>query len=435
MKLLAQIAVGISLISWNAGVAQPTAKAFIAPAPTGNAPGSSTLTLESIWRRHDAIAISDLPMPQPLNLNGGSHEFIGRAGNRVCGWDMGEPDRPVVLWWTGGPGEPFGPKVLSWSSLDLHGFRHICIDTPGAGEGKSPKSEWRAGWRPEDQADDAATFLRVRGVKRKVIVLGWSWGSTMALLFAQRHPDLCEGVVAGGVWANTSSEVRRYLGTESTRSWIPGLDAAFERVVGRRSSAIEIHRAIKFGRGGKAFAKAYVTSESGQALPDYSIRGNSDPALAGSPYDHWLAIKSEDPDFRLAHIESEMMARGEAGQWRLRFNFSPKLAGVPMILIQGRFDQVCDPDTARHVYAAWPGSKKLLVPMNIGHWNPRGATNAEFEAVGIDLSMRSKFKKLNALHWGSASCMMAAGVETIRDLIQSSPSQQPAPTSGVASGD
>jgi len=57
--------------------------------------------------------------------------------------------------------------------LDEKG-RHLEIDSPGTG-----MSSWVPGWKPEDTVNDAATFLRLRGITTPILVVGYSWGSTM----------------------------------------------------------------------------------------------------------------------------------------------------------------------------------------------------------------------------------------------------------------
>ena len=94
-------------------------------------------------------------------------------------------------------------------------YRHIVLDQPGTGG-----SDWVPGWKPEDCVDDAVTFLRQRNIRGPILVSGWSWGSTMALLFAQRHPQWVRGLVIGGVWTNTPEEVAYYLDAQGPRSWI-----------------------------------------------------------------------------------------------------------------------------------------------------------------------------------------------------------------------
>jgi len=163
-------------------------------------------TLQDVWARHDQIVMSG--RGPAVNMDPAqAHLFKGKNGRTVRGWDVGRAELPAVLWWNGGPGLPADPAWDVNCFKEASAYRHLELDSPGTG-----MSSWVPGWKPEDTVDDAAAFLRLRGITAPVLVTGYSWGSTMALLFAQRHPDMVRGVVIGGVWANTRHEVAAYLG-------------------------------------------------------------------------------------------------------------------------------------------------------------------------------------------------------------------------------
>jgi proline iminopeptidase len=259
--------------------------------------------------------------------------------------------------------------------------------------------------------DDAAAFLRLRKVQGPVLVCGWIWGSTMALLFAQRHPELTRGVVVGGVWTNTSAEVRYYLGRGGTRALMPGLAEVFEAVAPGEATACDLHRAIRAGRGGTSLARAYGRAESLQALADTPMREPGLPAQGGEPGTPIDMASCADPLLRFAYIESEMMCRGQRGQWRLRLKFPKALAQVPLLVLQGRYDQVCDPQVAVRVARAWPGARKRLVPLNLGHGGHRGLTQDELARTGLDADLAPRIRQAFKLHYGDPGAMVAATLE------------------------
>lgn len=368
--------------------------------------------LKELWARHDALVLSSPPAEIP-KTEASKHLFAGRRGQQVRGWDVGDASLPTVLWWEGGPGGwTDNPDLGPWLGLNGRKFRFMTLDQPGVGDGTSA---WVPAWRPEDTADDAATYLRLRGVSKPVIVVGWSWGSTMALLFAQRHPNLVRAVIVGGVWANSPAEVHRYLGVEGTRAFLPGVSEAFVPLLPKGGTACDLHAAIRDGRGGPAAAVAYEKAEGFQCFVDTSLRG---PLLApleptkGSPVD---MVASQDPTLRFAYIESEMMCRGEKGEWQLPLAFPPLLAQVPLVVIQGRFDQVCDPEVAFKVFTAWPGVRKRWVPLNTGHGSARGLSAEELKRVGLDPALAPQVNRALSLRLGNTSRMVGAALSLLAE--------------------
>ena len=364
-------------------------------------------TVQQVWARHDQIVMSG-PGRAVISNTTQAHTFKGKGGRTVRGWDVGRPDLPAVLWWNGGPGAPADPTWDVNCFEEASAYRHLEIDSPGTG-----RSSWVPDWKPEDTVDDAAAFLRLRGVNTPVLVVGGSWGSTMALLFAQRHPDQVSGVVVGGVWANTRQEVAAYLGENGNRTWLPSLQDAFRKIVPGVLTASAIHQAIREGRGGKPFAMAYGVAENLQCAEGKIPRK---PLLAeiqvveAQPVDMFT---EQDDDVRFAFIESEMMSRGERGAWTLKIRFNKRLSRVPLIVFQGRFDQVCSRDIARKVFAAWPGRNKLFVPTNGGHWGFRGPDKETFATAGLALteSQETAAKKAMALHFGNHMVLFGASID------------------------
>lgn len=383
-------------------------------------PLQSQVTLKGVWDIHDEFILGAKPPranddPVWTEIKPGMQEvFTGKRGQKVLGWDFGPKDGTVILSWHGGPGG--GVMPFPWEDYfptSKTKFRLLIIDQPGAGEGRS---EWVPNWLPEDSIEDAITFLSLRGVTGPVIVRGSSWGSTMALLFAQKHPELVRCIVVGAVWANTPAEVKRYLGPSGTKALVPGANQVFASIVGDgKGAAGRIHRAIRDGIGGKELATAYGWSEAYQGVADIDLRKPFSPE-PWKKTEKFVMAPTTDREQRFAFIESEMMWRGEQGKWQLRFNFPRSLASKPLIVIQGRYDQVCDPAFAVKVYDAWPGTNKLLIPMNANH-SPIFLSNPEdsLKRAGVphDPESMLKLKRAMNLFFGEPQTMGDAAIEYI----------------------
>ena len=368
-------------------------------------PLAAQMSREAIWARHDKLVLAP-DGPALKQEPSWAHTFTGTKGQPVQGYDFGPADGPAILWWNGGPGEGFFPGLVTGCLREPRKYRHLILDQPGVGDGAS---QWIEGWKPEDTVEDAVAFLKLRGVKGPVLVAGWSWGSTMALLFAQRHPELCRGVAVGGVWANTPGEAAYYLAPDGTHALMPGMNEALAAVA-KPADACGLHAAIARGEGGAAFARAYGDAEAAQCLATWPMRGPVLKPIADTPGKAVDMAAEKDPAVRFAYIESEMMCRGARGEWALSMDFPASLAQVPLVVIQGRFDQVCDPRTALRVYGAWPGARKVFIPLDTSHWPDAPPSEAELKAAGLDPSIRPKLRQALALQTGDGGRMLGAAL-------------------------
>jgi proline iminopeptidase len=399
------------------GIGRSLSALAIAIGALGSWPLQSQISRKGVWDIHDAFILGSKPLqnnddPALVVKSGTQQVFTGKSGKKVLGWDNGPKDGSVILWWSGGPGVGFapGPSEDRFSASAIN-YRQVCIDTPGCGN----VSEWVPNWRPEDSVEDAVTFLKLRGIKGPVIVSGWSWGSTMSLLFAQRHPELVKGVVVGGVWANTAAEVKRYIGPKGTKTLTPGTNQVFAPIFGKGNDpAGRLHRAIRDGKGGSDLVSAYGMSEGFQGLTDVDMR-EPFSASAWKKYEQYATPESNDMAKQFAFIESEMMWRGERGKWKLRLEFPRSLANTPLIVIQGRYDQICDPAIAIKAYDAWPGSNKLLILMNANHGGYLWVNEDSLKRAGAPHDPESLLRAQRAmrLHLGDPQTMNLAGIEFI----------------------
>ncbi|HEY8589100.1 MAG TPA: alpha/beta fold hydrolase, partial [Naasia sp.] len=149
--------------------------------------------------------------------------FVAAAGGARIFWEAaGNPSGIPALVVHGGPGSGAGPGWYRFFDLDR--FRVILVDQRGCGRSTPSAGEPRADL--EGTTTDAllADFELIRqelGVERWLL-LGASWGSTLALAYAQAHPDAVTGLVLFSVTTTTAAEVRwitRDLGRLFPAEW------------------------------------------------------------------------------------------------------------------------------------------------------------------------------------------------------------------------
>lgn len=340
------------------------------------------LTPDSILSRHNArIDSSHRVAPSTIRRS-----LFTVADRTISYHDAGDVTLPTILWWHGGPGEGCNTGYYTYSE----GWRHIQVYQPGIDQ-----SSGGPGWSPEQCVDDVASLLTSLGIT-SVVTAGWSWGSTMSLLFAQRHPRLTSAIVVGGVWLNSRHCVAHYMGSEGTRDFYPAMErGALWRAFGELGdwSAVGIRDALLANPG---LAREYAYGELGLATPGADVY-----AALPSGRDGQLE--------RFAHIEADMMARGEMGEWELSLDFPQQLAGVPLVCVQGRYDQVCRPAAANEVAHRWPG-ESAVVYFNGGHGSagfnlPAGLS--EEQERGVWAAFRKQFQ--------STQHLMGAALDEIRE--------------------
>jgi len=109
------------------------------------------------------------------------------------------PDKPVLLYLTGGPGQ--SDLAFSRVLLDALAQDFLVVGWDQRGTGKSYPSLDPSTLTLEGAVDDTVeltNYLRNRFDEQKIYLLGESWGSTLGVLAAQQHPELYHAVLSSG---------------------------------------------------------------------------------------------------------------------------------------------------------------------------------------------------------------------------------------------
>ena len=150
-------------------------------------PGSTPAVTDA----HGNVVPGSVARLENVQLPGGE-QWISIRGHSV--------DNPVLLYLHGGPGQsgmPFTRFLLADVARDF-----VVVDWDQRGTGKSlsalePTSGYTLDAIVEDTAH-LARFLAGRFDERKIYLAGTSWGSTLGVLAAQRHPELFHAFIGGG---------------------------------------------------------------------------------------------------------------------------------------------------------------------------------------------------------------------------------------------
>ena len=262
--------------------------------------------------------------------------------------ECGNPDGIPVLFLHGGPGAGLSPQHRRF--FDPLRYRVILFDQRGAGK-STPLGEWRNNTTQLLIAD--IERLRAQFGIDQWLVFGGSWGSTLALAYGQAHPAACLGFVLRGIFLCTQAEIDRFI--DGVRWFYPELHAEFAALI--------------------------PPEERGDLLAAYAKRIlSSDPAVYWPAARAWsrfegrrvyLMPQPEDApndalDLGVGRLESHYMANlGFFEEDQLIRNMD-RIAHLPAVIVQGRYDAICPPLSAYRLQQAWPGAQLDMIP-DAGH--------------------------------------------------------------------
>lgn len=284
-------------------------------------------------------------------------------------WEtVGRADGLPAVWLHGGPGS--GSSKGARRYFDPTAFRAVLFDQRGCGRSRPLASDLAADLTTnttDHLIDDLERLREHLGIERWVVA-GVSWGVTLALAYAQRHPERVLAMVLGAVTSGSCREVEwltRDMGRLFPQAWeelvalVPqqerggDLAAAFARLLAHQDPQVR-----------EQAARAWCTWEDTHVslAPDWQ----PDP-------------RYDDPTFRLvfARLVTHYWSHGCFLADRQLLAGMPRLAAVPGVLIQGRHDISSPPDTAWQPHRAWPDSQLVLLESGHGgHGFPEEFTAA-----------------------------------------------------------
>ena len=121
----------------------------------------------------------------------------------------GNPHGVPALFLHGGPGAGCSPRCRRF--FDPTFYRIVILDQRGSGKSSPNAADDLAGSLVENTTPklvgDIETLRAHLGISKWGLVLGGSWGSTLALAYAQAHPKLCEALLLRGVFLFGPDEV------------------------------------------------------------------------------------------------------------------------------------------------------------------------------------------------------------------------------------
>lgn len=294
-------------------------------------------------------------IPQPIPDPYATYQLPVTDGHSLYVEEYGRPDGLPVLFLHGGPGGGIEPKhrLLFEASV----FRAILFDQRGAGKSQPHASlEANTTWHIVADIERIRSYLGIE----KWLVLGGSWGSTLALAYAQEHPKAVLGLVLRGVFLGLPTELH-WLYQEgvshlSPQHWKPyyeyipeaerdNMIAAYHRRLTAGSTQEQLQAALRWASWELTNCKLEVPG-----LTPYTL----------TEADAHLALS-------LARIESHYFMNNLFFDEKTAIlNRLDRLKSIPMEIVHGRYDLVCPLSSAWRLAEGVLHANLRIVPM-AGH--------------------------------------------------------------------
>ena len=266
-----------------------------------------------------------------------------------CGNPAGRP----LVFLHGGPGGGIDPQHRRY--FDPRKWRIVLFDQRGCGR-STPHAELRENttW---DLVADIERLRAHLGVERW-LVFGGSWGSTLALAYAESHAARVRALVLRGIFLLRASEVTWFYQHGASEIY-PDAWEAFLAAIPRREHG-DLLRAYykrltsRDAKTRRAAARAWSVWEGSTS------RLVSDPALIKKFTGGRFAAA-------FARIEAHYFVNG--GFFRRDDQLLRevgRIRHIPSVIVQGRYDVVCPMRSAWDLHRAWPEAELVVVP-DAGH--------------------------------------------------------------------
>lgn len=297
-----------------------------------------------------------------LDVGDGHEIYVERIGRR---------DGIPVIYLHGGPGS--GCQIAHREMFDPDVFSAVLFDQRGAGRSRP----W-LGLNANTTAHLVADIERIREFCRfeRMIVVGGSWGSTLATAYAEAHPARVAGIVLRAVFLGTPEEVdwaflsgprrfkpelyEQFTGRLPARERHAPLEAYYRRLL-HPDPAVQVPAAWAWHYYERALSELVP---SATAIPE-TLRSSGRPPPTSVMEAHYLAHDCFlRPDQLIA----------DAG----------RLAGIPGTIVQSRYDLLCPPVSAFRLHMAWPGSELAFIE----------AAGHAMSEPGVRDAMRSALERL-----------------------------------------
>jgi proline iminopeptidase len=286
------------------------------------------------------------PLTTQLLPVGDGHEIYVETGGRT--------DGIPAVYLHGGPGSGCQPDHRRL--FDPERFHTVLFDQRGAGRSR-PKGRLEANTLPHLIAD-METIRESFGFKRWMIV-GGSWGATLALAYAEAHPARVSGIALRATFLGTRTELEHAF-LQNLPRFHPGLSDDFFGLL----PPAELRHPLDAYWRRILDPDPAVHGPAARAWHD-TERILSEHAPSRTRLD-FASLRSTRPLPATPFMEAHYFRNDCFMKPNQLMAAARELKRIPGIIVQGRYDFLCPPSTSHALAAAWPGAEVRIVE-SAGH--------------------------------------------------------------------
>lgn len=281
-----------------------------------------------------------------------SSGFISVDDIHTLYWEQsGNPDGVPVLFLHGGPGGGASPRARQF--FDPDHYRIIVFDQRGAGR-STPLGNVENNTLPHLLAD--IEQLRLHLNIERWHLFGGSWGSTLAIAYAEEHPQRCISMMLYGIFLLEQSEIDWFL--YGIRSIFPEAWEQFSAVVGDESRYDLL----------EGYYQLLTTGPMEKRI-DTAINWTLYESACVSLLPNFETLTTEEQKhqaYAMASIEIHYFRNNIIPVDQSLLNKIDRLRSIPATIIHGRYDVMCPIVTAHRLHQLWPEADYVIVP-DAGH--------------------------------------------------------------------
>ncbi len=288
------------------------------------------------------------PPIEPFNS-----DFISVDGHEIYYEQCGNPNGKPAIFLHGGPGGGGSKAVRQF--FDPKIYHIVVFDQRGCGRSKPHVLlEKNTTWDLVSDIELIRNKLKIN----KWLVFGGSWGSTLALAYAQSHPGAVSEMVLRGIFMLRKKELDWFY-QEGASNIFPEAWGDFIGIIDedKRNNLMGAYSEIFNGEDKKKSLDAAIAWSRWEA------------ACSSLDYSPERVKSFSSPEFALAFalIENHYFINGGFLEHENQLlDGVDKIRSIPTVIVQGRYDIVCPPTTALELANRWPEASLRMCPF-AGH--------------------------------------------------------------------
>jgi proline iminopeptidase len=281
------------------------------------------------------------------------HRLAVQAPHVLYVEESGNPDGIPVLFVHGGPGAGCSPKARCF--FDPEVYRIILFDQRGCGQ--SEPHACLDNNTTQALIEDMEAIREHLGVHHWVL-FGGSWGSTLSIAYAQRHPSRVLAMILRGIFLCRPQELQWFYEEGGASRVFPDYWQEFDEAAHRQPGESwidayhrQLHGSNELARMSAAKAWCHWEGRCSTLRPNHDVEAHL--------LDAHTAVA-------MAHIENHFFRSDPYLLNQEILDNMSALANIPGVIVHGRYDMICPLDNAMTLSQYWPAAE-LFVVRDAGH--------------------------------------------------------------------